>query len=427
MAARVGIAAMPDDPAGVEDAAGRWWLVGLLVSGMTLCYAQRGTLAVAAPFMIKELGINTETMGLMLSAFSWCYCFMQVPSGWIVDRFGVRRAYAGGFALWSVACALTGAVRDIAAIVVFRILVGIGQSVAFPASARTVANWFPDRQRGTVNSSYLIGVRLGQALVNSAGVALIALYGWQKFFVIAGLVPIIWIWPWMWFLRRAEDRLRTAQAPAALSPRFTIASSFGLLKHRSVLGTCLGFFAFDYVWFVYVYWLPGYLRLERHFTAAQMAFYASVPFLIMSIVIVLSGLATDRLVARGFNEVRVRKTFIAVGFGFALAIVPAGLVHDNQTSVWLLLMSLCGLGLASPNTWSITQACCSKRLVGTVSGLQNFGGNVGGIIAPWLTGLIAHRTGSFAAAFVLCGFILIGGTLAYWLLMNERVRAPDEA
>jgi MFS family permease len=403
---------------------GRWGLVVLLVSGMTFCYAQRGTLSIAAPFMIRDLGIDTETMGLMLSAFSWCYCFMQVPSGWIVDRFGVGRAYAGGFAVWSVGCALSGAFRDIAAIMTFRIAMGVGQSVAFPASARTVANWFLDTQRGLVNSSYLIGVRLGQALVNAAGVALIALYGWQMFFVLSGLAPLVWIVPWLMVLRRWENTGVAATRTAA-SP-FTFASSFGLLRHPTVLGTFLGFFAYDYVWFVFVYWLPGYLRLERHFTSAQMAFYASVPFLVMSVVIVLSGVASDRLIAAGLRELRVRKTFIAVGLAIALAIVPAGLVADNATAVWLLVMSLCGLGIAAPNAWSITQACCTKRLVGTVSGIQNFGGNVAGIIAPWLTGAIAHRTGSFASAFVVCGFMLMGGALAYWLLMNDTVGAGED-
>ena len=410
----------------VPSATGRWRLIGLLVSGMTFCYAQRGTLSIAAPFMIRDLAINTETMGLMLSAFSWFYCFMQVPSGWIVDRFGVRRAYAWGFVLWSIACALTGAFRDIAAIMFFRITMGVGQSVAFPASARTVANWFPDTERGLVNSSYLIGVRLGQALVNAVGVGLIAVYGWRGFFLLGGLAPLLWIVPWMIVLRRWETP-ETSAAAAAVSNRFTFASSFGLLRHPTVLGTFLGFFAFDYVWFVFVYWLPGYLRLERHFTPTQMAFHSSVPFLVMSVVIMLSGIATDRLIAAGFREVPVRKTFIAVGFAIALAIVPAGLVHDNGTSVWLLSTSLCGLGLAAPNTWSITQACCTKRLVGTVSGIQNFGGNVAGIIAPWLTGAIAYRTGSFASAFVLCGFILAAGALAYWLLMNDKVSSPEEA
>jgi MFS transporter, ACS family, D-galactonate transporter len=420
MMSSAGGAASAPDVAPTDNVTGRWWLALLLASGMTFCYAQRGTLSVAAPFMIRELGINTEIMGLMLSAFSWCYCFMQVPSGWFVDRFGVRRAYAYGFGVWSIACALTGAFRNIASIMLFRITMGVGQSVVFPASARTVANWFPDTERGLVNSSYLIGVRLGQALINAAGVALIAMYGWRVFFVMSGLVPLLWIIPWHLALRRWEMP-RTTVAIAPASNRFTFASSFGLLRYRTVLGTFLGFFVFDYVWFVFVYWLPGYLRLERHFTPAQMAFHSSVPFLVMSIVIILSGIAADRLIAAGFHELRVRKAFIAIGFAIAMAIVPAGLVDDNNTSVWLLLASLCGLGVASPNTWSITQACCSKRLVGTVSGIQNFGGNIGGIIAPWLTGAIAHRTGSFVPAFVLCGVLLIGGMLAYSFLMNEKV------
>jgi MFS family permease len=393
---------------------------------MTFCYAQRGTLSIAAPFMIRDLAINTETMGLMLSAFSWCYCFMQVPSGWVVDRFGVRRAYAAGFGLWSVACALTGAFRAIPAIMFFRVTMGVGQAIAFPASARTVANWFPDTERGLVNSSYLIGVRLGQALVNAAGVGLIALYGWPMFFVVSGLAPLVWIVPWNTVLRRWETPGMTGPA-ANRSSAFTFGSTFGLLRHPTVLGTFLGFFAYDYVWFVFVYWLPGYLRLERHFTPAQLAFHASVPFLVMSVAIILSGIVTDRLIGGGFGEVRVRKTFIAIGFGVAMAIVPAGLVDDNRISVWLLVTSLCGIGIAAPNTWSLTQACCAKPLVGTVSGIQNFGGNVAGIIAPWLTGAIAYRTGSFASAFVLCGFILVAGALAYWLLMNERVSSPEDA
>jgi nitrate/nitrite transporter NarK len=245
------------------------------------------------------------------------------------------------------------------------------------------------------------------------------------FFVLSGLAPLVWILPWMVVLRRWETPGTSAAAPAAAN-RFSFASSFGLLRHPTVLGTFLGFFAFDYVWFVFAYWLPGYLRLERHFTPAEMAFYGSVPFLVMSIVIVLSGVASDRLIAAGFRELRVRKTLIAIGFALAIAIVPAGMVRDNNTAVWLLLISLCGLGVAAPNTWSITQACCAKRLVGTVSGIQNFGGNVAGIIAPWLTGAIAHRSGSFASAFVVCGFVLIGGALAYWLLMNDIVGSPEE-
>jgi ACS family D-galactonate transporter-like MFS transporter len=409
-------------PHEVGRAAERAWLVGLLVTAMIFCYAQRGTLSVAAPFLIQDLGISRTTMGVMLSAFSWCYAFMQVPAGWLVDRFGVRRAYAAGFAVWSGACALTGAIQHVAAILAFRILVGVGQSVAFPASARAVANWFPVRQRGTIIGAYLTGVRLGQALVNVVGVWLILRYGWRIFFVIVGLVPLVWLVPWLRILKPCEQAApqSTMPEPSGAGP-LAFATSFGLLRHRSVLGTFLGFAGYDYVWFVFVYWLPGYLVLERRFTPAEMSFYASVPFLIMSVAILLSGVASDHLVARGLNEVRVRQVFLTVGLAVACCIVPAGLVADNETAVTLLIVSLTGIGIAAPNTWAITQAVCSKRLVGTVSGIQNFGGNLGGIVAPLATGLIADVTGSFALALTICGVLLVGSALAYCLLVNERV------
>ena len=413
-------------PAGHENrrVTERLWLIALLVTAMIFCYAQRGTLSVAAPFLIQDLGISRTTMGVMLSAFSWCYAFMQVPAGWLVDRFGVRRAYASGFALWSGACALTGAIPHVAAILAFRILVGVGQSVAFPASARAVANWFHVRQRGTIIGGYLTGVRLGQALVNVVGVWLILRYGWRIFFVIVGLVPLLWVVPWLRILKPWEQAAPQPSMPEpSVSRPLAFATSFGLLRHRSVLGTFLGFAGYDYVWFVYVYWLPGYLVLERRFTPAEMSFYASVPFLIMSVVIVLSGVASDRLVARGLNEVRVRQVFLTVGLAVACCIVPAGLVADNDTAVRLLVVSLAGIGIAAPNTWAITQAVCSKRLVGTVSGIQNFGGNLGGIVAPLATGLIADLTGSFALALAICGVMLVGSALAYWLLVNDRVEA----
>src|SRR6185295_18244542 len=136
---------------------------------------------------------------------------------------------AFGLIFWSLSVALTGAFRYIAAIMAFRILVGIGQSVAFPASARAVANWFHDRERGTVNSGYLIGVRLGTALTNSIGANLIGRFGWQLFFGLAGILPLVWVLPWMMFLRPWEKPAGAATKNHAATPaqRFTFATSFG--------------------------------------------------------------------------------------------------------------------------------------------------------------------------------------------------------
>ena len=157
-----------------------------------------------------------------------------------------------------------------------------------------------------------------------------------------------------------------------------------------------------------------------------MGIYSAVPFLIMSVIIVLSGMLSDRLVDRGYDETRTRKIFVLIGLAVGCLIVPAGMVADKMTSVWLLTISLCGLGIASPNTWTLTQAVCQKKIVGTVSGIQNFGGNLGGILAPALTGFIAHATNSFALALGLTGAVLLGGMLAYWFLVSDKVEV-DEA
>lgn len=394
-----------------------WWLTFLLFSGMVFSYAQRNSLSVALPFISKEFDLNAEHKGLLLSAFSWIYCFLQVPAGNLTDSAGVRRTYSLGFLMWSLLTAATGAIKGFWSLLFVRSLVGIGQSVAFPASARAVSNWFRDGERGTVTAIYLTGVRLGQAAIGLVGAYFLSRYDWRWFFVIVGLLPMIWIVGWMMTLRRWESPADVQAAAAKKS--FSLLEGMRLLKRKSVMGVTLGFFAYDYAWFVFTLWIPDYLMTVRGFTKAEWGVYQSFPYVAMSVVIILSGLASDWLVRRGGNEVRIRKLFIVAGMLFCCLIVPAGLVEDKMTSVWLLTVAVAGLGLATPNTWTLTQAVCEKEIVGTASGLQNFGGNLGGIIAPALTGMIAHRTGSFAIALGVAGVMLILGILAYWILIED--------
>ncbi len=397
----------------------------LLVTAMLFCYAQRGALSVAAPFMSKDLGFNPAKTGVLLSAFFWVYSFMQMPSGWLVDRFGVRRAYAIGYAFWSLTSILTGLTKNLASLITLRVSLGLGQAVAFPASARATANWFQERERGTVTGLYLAGVRYGSALISLFGAWFMAIYDWRWFFVVVGAASLVWLLPWMGFLGRWEERPKDKASALAARQGASFKESLLLLKNRSVMGIFLGFFAYDYVWFVFQTWLPSYLIMERGFSPAEMGVFSAMPYLAMSVIILISGALSDWLVRRGYDEMKVRKALIVTGLLICCLIVPAGMVEDKMTAVWLLTISLSGLGIASPNTWTLTQAVSSKQIVGTVSGIQNFGGNVGGILAPLLTGLIAHKTGSFALALGLCGAILVGGIVAYLLLVDERVETGD--
>lgn len=405
----------------LKDSRQRWWLLVLLFSAMLISYVHRSAISVAAPFLAKDLNLSKAEMGIVLSSFFWVYAFMQMPAGWIVDRFGVRRAYSFGFVFWSAASTFTGFAAGMTSLLGLRIATGAGQAITFPASSRACANWFPEPERGTVTGIYLTGVRLGAALISWLGAYFLARYSWKYFFLIIGLVPLVWLLPWNKFLSRWEVGGVGSKAPQTSKPSFF--SSFMFLRHRSVLGIFLGFFAYDYAWYVFLTWLPTYLKDERKFTTAEMGVYSAAPLVAMSAIIVIAGMLSDWLVRRGLDEQLVRKCFIIVGLAIGCLIVPAGMVADKMTAVWLLTISLCGLGLAAPNTWTLTQAVCQKKIVGTIAGIQNFGGNLGGIIAPALTGFIAHKANSFALALGLTGAVLVVGMLAYWLLIGAKVEA----
>jgi ACS family D-galactonate transporter-like MFS transporter len=390
----------------------RGLLLFLLTLGMFFCYAQRGTLAPAAPFMMKELHLNAASMGFLLSAFSWTYLAAQIPAGWLVDRWGFARVYAAGFTVWAVATALTGLSETTIAILLARLLTGLGQGAIFPASNRAVATWFKASQRGAVTGVYIAGNRLGQAAIVAVGPLAIAAFGWRYFFFAAGAAGLIWLVPWLLLTPRWEPE------PPSVETRKGSAGSIRLLANRNMAGIFFGFFAYDYAWFLYTTWMPGYLMIERKFGPREMAIYSAVPLVIVSVVILLAGMAGDYLVRKGMDEVMARKGLICAGLLIACLIVPAALVTDNFTSAVLLGISLAGLGLAAPNAWALTQAVVPKEFVATASGMQNLGGNIGGALAPAVTGIIVQQTGSFVAGFVLTGVILVAGIVCYWVLIK---------
>jgi MFS family permease len=414
-------------PLALKDSPWRWALMILLVVAMLFCYAQRSALGVASRSIQEDLGFNQAKTGLLLSSIFWLYAFMQIPSGWLVDRFGVRRTYALGFVFWSFMSALTGITNSLAMMILLRVLMGAGQAVAFPATSRAVANWFQVSERGLVTGLYLAGVRFGSALISVAGGWFLTRYDWRWFFVVISVVSLIWIAPWMGFLKKWEEPPRAPSEPEQQGQRNpSFMESLALLKNRSALGVCLGFFAYNYVWNVFQSWLPNYLEKERKFSKIEMGVLNAMPLVAMSVIIVISGALSDWVIRRGYEEKKVRKIFIAIGMLICCLIVPAGFVEDRMTSVWLLTISLSGLGVASPNTWTLTQAVSSKKIVGTVSGIQNFGGNIGAILAPMLTGLIAHFTHSFAMALALCGIILVAGVIVFWFAVDEKVELADQ-
>jgi MFS family permease len=389
----------------------RWRLVALLSLSVFINYVDRGNLSVAAPVLGREMALSPSQLGLLFSAFFWTYSFCQIPAGWLVDRFGVNRLYAAAFTVWSVATLLTGFAHTIAALLTLRLLLGLGESVAYPACSQLLVRNFSEQERGRANSLIDVGAKAGPALGTLLGGLVVAYWGWRVLFIAAGAVGLSWLVPWSVWAGTDE---RTPEESRTATP-----SLFQLLGRRDTLGTSLGMFCYGYAWYFLLSWLPYYLVVERHFSVRAMALYGALPFCGSALSALVSGWASDRWIAHGANVTRVRKGFIITGLLLCTLVLPAAMVRDTSFALVLLTMASLAIGLFSSNVWATTQTLAGRAAAGKWSGVQNAAGNLGGAVSPLLTGLIVSRTHSFFLAFACAAVALLMAAGAYLFLVGE--------
>ena len=385
-----------------------WRVLLLLFLSGVLNYVDRANLSVGAIDIQRELHLSTYQLGLLLSAFFWTYALVQLCTlaGWVADRFHVCWILAGGFFLWSGATALSGMAATFAMLFGLRLVLGVGESIAYPSYARILATGFAEHQRGFANAIIDAGTKLGPAVGALSGGLLMARYGWRPFFVILGASTLLWLAPWIAWMPRG--RVVEAQAGTGDEP-----GAFALFCDRSVLFSALGLFCSNYFWYFLVTWLPAYLETGRHFAKARMAVWASLAFLTVAVSSTVFGWISDRLIRRGHTPTLVRKSFAGVGLTLCTLIVPVALVRDARVSLGLLLVTCVSYGLFSPNLWAITQTLAGPRVAGRWTSVQNGVGNLAGVAGPWLTGWVVERTGQFFLAFVVAARIVLAGAVVF--------------
>ena len=390
----------------------RWVLVGLLFVASFINYLDRATISVALPLISIDLRLGPETKGLVLSAFFWSYALMQIPVGWCVDRWNLRWLYAGLFAIWSLACGLTGFAGSLMALILLRIMLGIGESIYLPGGTKVVSLLFPPKERGFPSGLFDSGTRLGLAVGAPLIAAVIMFCGWRNMFALVGFTAIIWVVPWLLATPKNLQDVRSAVRNAGPRPKRRIHFN------RNLLGICLGFFCFDYYWYLFVTWLPDYLVTVRHLTLVRAGVYAALPYFVFGVCQPLGGWITDALIRRGWDETRTRKAVLAVAFLSGLLLIPAARAQSAQGAL-AFLMGGSLAGLAVGNMFAIIQSCAPPKEVGIWTGFENFAGNIGGVLAPFVTGFLIARTGSYFPGFALAAGILAAGILAYGLIVGE--------
>ena len=397
----------------------RWMVVGLLFIASFINYLDRATISVALPLISLDLHLGPEIKGVVLSSFFLPYALMQVPVGWCADRWNLRWLYAGLFALWSLACGLTGFAGSLVVLILFRILLGIGESIYLPGGTKIVSLLFPSSDRGLPSGLFDSGTRLGLALGAPVIALLIVAFGWRHMFALVGFSAILWVVPWLLVAPRNLQSAPNLAAPIgpALPRRFHL--------NRNLIGICLGFFCFDYYWYLFVTWLPDYLQTVRHLTLVRAGFYAALPYFIFGVGEPLGGWITDRLVRRGWNETRTRKIMLSASFLFGLLLIPAARAASPLRAL-AFLGGASLVGMATGNMFAIIQSCAPPNEVGTWTGIENFAGNIGGVLAPTVTGILIARTGTYMSAFTLAAVVLVVGILGYGFIVGDINPASDQ-
>ena len=389
----------------------RWTIAWLLFLAGVINYLDRAIVSVALPLIAADFHQGPAAKGVLLSAFFWSYSLMQLPMGWCADRYNLRWFYAGGFALWSLACGLTGFAGSLAVMLVLRVVLGIGESVYLPGGMKIVSILFDSRDRGLASGVVNCGTRVGLAV----GVPLIAwlveIFSWRKTFFFAGFASLIWIIPWLAIVPQRIGVARPQTPVAGKRPWHSL--------DRNLVGLCLGHIGFSYYWTLLVTWLPDYLVGARHMPIRKAGAYAVIPYLVFSISEPLGGWIADRLVKLGWNESLSRKWIVTFAFLTSLCMLPGALIADDRAAI-CLIGAASMVGLATGNILSMLQRYAPPNDVGLWTGILNFVGNVAGIMAPLAMGLLIAGTGSYFPGLALAVAILLAGLPAYWWVMTDR-------
>jgi len=385
-------------------------VVALLALAALINYIDRGNLSIAAPLLKWELGLSFSQIGILSGSFFFTYSLFLPVSGWLADRFDVKWVMAVGFFVWSGATAVTGSLHAFTALLAARLMLGIGESVAYPSYARTLVRHVPEVGRGFANALIAAGVGCGPALGTFFGGTLMARFGWRPFFIVLGVLSMVWLIPWITWMPRGG----TAVSPVEQGG----AGFLELLKERSMWGTCGGLFGANYVLYFEITWLPTYLVHERHFSMGTMAKIGGLGYLCYAAAAAVFGWISDRWIAAGGSPTLVRKTFAGVGAGSAGLLLLGCALAGPTASVILLLLAFAAGGMCGSNIWAITQTLAGPRMAGRWTGLQNFLGNLAGVIVPTVTGFVVDYSGRFLMAFVIMAIVAMLAALSYFFVIG---------
>jgi ACS family glucarate transporter-like MFS transporter len=436
----------------------RYWIVAMLFLVTAINYADRATLSIAGPALSKELGLDSVTMGYVFSAFGWSYVLAQLPGGWLLDRFGSKRVYAGSIVIWSIFTILQGGISFITAtagtavVAQFALgfLVGAAEAPSFPANGRIVASWFPANERGTASAIFNSAQYFATVLFAPLMGWITHTYGWPYVFYVMGALGIVVSALWVKVIyspktRPGIDRAELdyiqqggalvnmdqdpvvasgtiGQARAANSPD---SPKWGyikqLLSNRMLLGVYIGQYCITTLTFFFLTWFPVYLVKERGRSILNAGFVAALPAICGFVGGVLGGVVSDYLLRRGHSLTVARKVPIVVGMLLSTSMIACNYVDTSTVVVAIMALAFFGKGLGALG-WAVVSDTSPKEISGLSGALFNTFGNTAGITTPIVIGYLIKGTGSFNAALDFVAANALLAVACYLFVVGEIKR-----
>lgn len=416
----------------------RRWRTGILLGfGVLANYLDRINLSVAAPQLQQAFHLSPRQVGIFLSAFFWSYALAQVPSGILLDRIGPTRVGRWSTFLWGIASLITAMAGGFGGVLAARVLLGIAEAPGFPLNAKVTGYWFPRSERALATAIFDAAAKFS----NVIGVPLVAwsvsVAGWRWGFGITASLSFIYFAAFFFIYRDpgADPGLSRAEYQYILeggaTPEGHIESSpmgmLGyLLTQTKMWALIIGFAAYGYTFYLLLTWLPSYLIQTMHMNVLKSAGYAAIPWAVATGAdLLIGGLLIDRLVARGYDQSRVRKTILVAGMTLGLSIFGVTITLDPGWAILWISLALAGLATAAPVCWSLPSLIAPTGGVGSVGSLMNLSNNLMGGAAPIITGYLVGATKSFTIAFLLAGAFLVIGLLSFVVVLGEIEPIPE--
>jgi MFS transporter, ACS family, hexuronate transporter len=414
----------------------RWWIVGLLLCATMINYLDRQTLTIASTTICKAYELNENDYSHIVMSFLLAYAIMQPFAGRIIDWLGTRAGFSLSVLWWGAANMLTALASGLYSFSIFRFLLGLGEAGNFPASIKTVAEWFPARERAMATGAFNMGAGIGAIIAPPMIGFLILKYGWQSGFVVTGILTLIWAPLWYLFYRRPQEhplitsqelaRISDPEDKAAADAPAPKASWKELVVHRELWGCVIAKFLSDPVWWFYLFWLPKYMQDARGFSLKDIALFTWLPYVTADIGCLFGGGISSFFIKRGMGVVKARK----VGLCVCASMMPIAFVAARVDNAYLALtcISIATFGHQSwsSNLLTLPADLFPKRQVATAYGLAGSAGSWGGVVFTPLVGMILTKFG-YMPVFTIVGLLHVTAAIVVLFMIKERAEVRAAA